>query len=105
VARHSDNSTTTGSESAPPLPFDELHWRAIVEALELSPRQAAVLKLMLRGLPDKQIAAEIQISESTLRTYQSRIAARTRTRGRMELAMRVLEVSRQVDRHERCRQK
>jgi DNA-binding CsgD family transcriptional regulator len=38
------------------------------------------------------------ISEPTIRTYLQRISARTQTRGRMELAMRVLAVSHQVAR-------
>ncbi len=40
----------------------------------------------------------MEISEPTIRTYLQRISARTRTHGRMELAMRVLAVSHQVDR-------
>lgn len=105
MARQPKKTAATHSHSAPALPIEESHWKAIVAVLELSSQQAKVVELMLRGLGDKQIAAEIGISEPTLRTYQSRIAARTRTRGRMELAMRVMETSRQVDRDGSCRRK
>ena len=83
-------------EAFPPLPLDDVHWRAIVAAMELSPQQAKIVELVLRGLCDKQIAVAMGISEPTIRTYLLRISAKTHTRGRMELAMRVLAVSHQV---------
>jgi DNA-binding NarL/FixJ family response regulator len=83
-------------ESFPPLPLNDSHWRAIVEAMELSPQQAKIVELALRGMCDKQIAAAMGISEPTIRTYLLRISAKTRTRGRMELAMHVMAVSHQV---------
>ena len=92
-------------DTFPPLPLDDDHWLAIVRAMRLSPQQAKIVELVLRGLCDKQIAAAMGISEPTIRTYLQRISARTHTRGRMELAMRVLAVSHEVDRGPRCRQK
>jgi DNA-binding CsgD family transcriptional regulator len=97
MCRQSKPPSANFDESVPPLPIGAQHWGAIIEALELSPQQARVLELTLRGMSDKQIAATLGISEPTLRTYLSRISARTRTRGRMELAMRVWAVSREVD--------
>jgi DNA-binding NarL/FixJ family response regulator len=79
-----------------PLPLDDAHWQAVVQAMRISPQQAKVVELVLRGLCDKQIATALSLSEPTVRTYMDRISARTRTRGRMELAMRVLQVSHQV---------
>jgi DNA-binding NarL/FixJ family response regulator len=83
-------------EAFPPLPLDDGHWRAIVQAMQLSPQQAKIVELVLRGLCDKQIAAAMGIGEPTIRTYLQRISARTCTHGRMGLAMRVLAVSHQV---------
>jgi DNA-binding CsgD family transcriptional regulator len=83
---------------APPLPLDAVHWQKIVRKLGLSNRQAGVVELMLRDLSDKQIALVQGISESTVTTHQERIRYRTGTRGRMQLAMHVLAVSREVDR-------
>ena len=85
-------------ETFPPLPLDDGHWRAIVHAMQLSPQQAKIVELVLRGLCDKQIAVAMGISEPTIRTYLQRISERTQTRGRMALAMRVLAVSHQVNR-------
>jgi DNA-binding NarL/FixJ family response regulator len=80
----------------PALPLHPSHWRAIHNALRLSAKQAQVVELALRGLCDKEIAATLGIGEPTVRTYFDRISARTRTHGRMELAMKVLAVSHQV---------
>jgi DNA-binding CsgD family transcriptional regulator len=84
------------ANTAPPLPLGSLHWKAVCTALRLSPKQAQVAELMLRGLCDKEIAAVMGIGEPTVRTYLDRISARTRSHGRMELAMRVLAVSHEV---------
>ena len=84
-------------EFFPPLPLDSAHWQAIVQAMQLSPQQAKIVELVLRGMCDKQIATAMGISEPTIRTYLQRISARTHTHGRMELALRVLAVSHQVD--------
>jgi len=89
----------------PPLPLDDGHWQAIVRAMQLSPQQARIVELVLRGLCDKQIAAVMGIGEPTIRTYLQRISERTQTRGRMELAMRVLAVSHQVNRETKRHQK
>ena len=92
-------------DTFPPLPLDDGHWQAIVQAMRLSPQQAKIVELVLRGICDKQIAIAMGISEPTIRTYLQRISARTQTRGRMELAMRVLAVSHQVDHEPECHQK
>jgi DNA-binding NarL/FixJ family response regulator len=80
----------------PDLPLSPSHWKAIVHAMRLSPKQAGIVELMLRGMGEKQIALALKIRPSTLRTYLERISARTKTHGRMELAMLVLATSHQV---------
>jgi DNA-binding CsgD family transcriptional regulator len=83
-------------EQFPPLPLEASHWEAVFNAMAFSPKQKQIVELVLRGMCDKQIAAMLNISAPTVRTYLNRIAARTRTRGRMELAMRVFCVSHQI---------
>lgn len=79
--------------SAPKLPLDDAHWEAVVSEMGLSDQQARVVELVLRDLCDKQIAAVMGISKSTLDTYMHRIRTRTGTRGRIQLAMHVMAVS------------
>jgi DNA-binding CsgD family transcriptional regulator len=88
--------TDSSLADVPALPLNPAHWRAIFVALRLSPKQSQVVELILRGLCDKQIAETMGIGEPTVRTYLDRISARTRTHGRMELAMKVLAVSHEV---------
>lgn len=80
----------------PPLPVNERLLQATLKALHLSPTQAKIVEWILRDASNRQIAAELGISESTLKTHQQRISARTGTRGRMQLAMRVMATSHQV---------
>jgi DNA-binding NarL/FixJ family response regulator len=96
MTRPSKPAPAIASQVVPALPLHPAHWQAVCEAMELSPRQATLVELLLCGLCDKQIAAQMGISEPTVRTYLDRIWARTRTHGRMELAMRVLVVSHEV---------
>jgi DNA-binding NarL/FixJ family response regulator len=93
------------ADEFPPFPLTVDHWQRIVDALEFSPQQARIVELVLRGLCDKQIAAVMGIGEPTIRTYLSRIFARTETHGRMQLALRVLDISHQVVEHDKRRQK
>jgi DNA-binding NarL/FixJ family response regulator len=44
--------------------------------MDLSKRQAEVVELVARGLPDKRIAAELQISIRTVRCHIQAAAAR-----------------------------
>jgi DNA-binding CsgD family transcriptional regulator len=83
---------------ARPLPFSDDHWQAIIQMIGFSQKQAAITELMLGDLSDSEIALALGISKSTVQTYQARIAHRTGTRGRMQLAMHILAVALQVAR-------
>jgi DNA-binding NarL/FixJ family response regulator len=94
-----------GSEipkSPPPLPLDADHWTAVAEAMELSSQQARIVELVLCDHSTKEIGRILQIGEATVKTYLDRIAARTGTRGRMQLAMHVLRVSHEVAADRNC---
>ena len=79
--------------SAPPLPLSSTQWQDVVKALGLSRRQARVAELALRDLCNKQIAVVMGISEKTVETHLERAGRRAGGSGRMQLAMRVLEVA------------
>ena len=98
AVRNSDLFSNHWLENRLPLEpeWTELRAEALAAIGTLSPKQAQVVELVLRGLCDKQIAQTMGIGEPTVRTYLDRISARTRTHGRMELAMKVLAVSHEV---------
>jgi DNA-binding CsgD family transcriptional regulator len=81
----------------PPLPLSADHWQAVVKAIGISGQQAKVAGLVLRDLGNKQIAQVLGLGEGTVKVYLKRIAQRTRTSGRMQLAAHVLAVSHQVN--------
>jgi DNA-binding CsgD family transcriptional regulator len=70
-----------------PLTCEE--WEAVALSLRLSPRQAAIVKLILEGKRDKQIAVSLAMSISTLRTHITRIFARLDVADRLELVLHV----------------
>jgi len=53
----------------------------------LSPRERQVLALVARGLPNKQIARELAVSEKTVKTHVSNILSKLAARSRTEAAM------------------
>jgi len=50
----------------------------------VTPRQAEILDLALRGLTDKEIAARLQIAVSTVRTYLERFYRENGLRNKTE---------------------
>jgi DNA-binding CsgD family transcriptional regulator len=90
------NAAKSVLDSLIPLPLDDAHWNAVVKAMHLSPRQAEIVKLVLRDATTKQIEVVLGIKAPTIKEQRERIAVRTGTRGRMRLAMHVLAISHQV---------
>jgi len=74
-----DAAAGTGS-AAVPLGDD-----AVREAIAaLTPRQAQVLRLLLRGLPNKAICRELGLSENTIKVHISQVLRALRVRNRTE---------------------
>lgn len=84
------------TDDLPPLPIEPALWQAVAAALKLSPQLARVTECVVRGMCDKQIAAALGISESTLRSHFDRVFMRTGARGRMAIMRKVLAVSHEV---------
>lgn len=64
-------------------------WRMLSRALELSPRQSAIIELILHGKRDKQIARSLRLSHSTVRTHLRLIFVRFNVADRVELVLRI----------------
>jgi len=56
--------------------MDDATWQSIAKQLALSPQQTRVVELLLHGLQDKEITAELTIIFSTLRSHLERIYRR-----------------------------
>ena len=81
--------------SRPPL-FTPEEWRAIADAMSLSPKQAAIVGYVVQGMGDKEIARQLKIRHSTVRSHLDDIRTRTKTTNRIVIAYRVFETFRRV---------
>ena len=98
--------STTGRDDAtrPPL-FTAEEWRTIVASLMLSPRQAAVVGLVMQSRKDKEIARLLGIQETTVYTHINKAKERIGASDRVGLAYRVFETFRHVTERSRTPRK
>jgi NarL family two-component system response regulator LiaR len=76
-----------------PPQFAPARWRRMIKTLRLSPQQANVVALVMKGRRDKQIAADLALSPSTVRTHLRGIFTRMDVQDRVELVLRVFAAS------------
>ena len=69
--------------------FSDAEWTELAAGLAFSPRQAQVVRCILRALGDKQIARELGISIPTVRFHLSAVFARIGVQDRYELLVHV----------------
>jgi len=105
MVSHKTRPARETSTASPQLPLAADHWAAIVLEMKLSSQQVRIVELVLRDLSTREIAVTLRIGVPTIKTQLERIAARTRTRGRMQLAMHILALSHQVLGNGRCQPK
>lgn len=65
--------------------FSEKEWTRVKERLGLPPRQAEILKCVLGGMSDKQVAVATGISVNTVRTHMTRLFRKFGSNDRVEL--------------------
>ncbi len=67
--------------------LSEQEWTRLKEELGLPPRQAEVVRCLLGGMSDKQIAGATGISVNTVRTHLTRLFGKLSTNDRVELIL------------------
>ena len=75
----------------------EQDWARLKEELALPPRQADVLRCILRGMADKQVARATGISVNSVRSHMSRLFAKFGAQDRVELILHMFGYLRQYD--------
>ena len=73
----------------------EQEWLSIRDNLGLSPRQAEIIRHILRGASDREIAEGMEISVSTVRTYLNRLFHKFHLNDRLKLALHVVACARE----------
>lgn len=69
--------------------ISEQEWVQLKEYLGLSPRQARIVRSLMDGKADKQIAYELDIALSTVRTHMGRLFRRFDLNDRVKLILHV----------------
>ena len=70
------------------MPAPKLHYRRPHGSfLTVSPTASRVLALIAQGRTNTEIAAELYVAETTVKTHVNRIFAKTRSRDRMQAAV------------------
>jgi DNA-binding NarL/FixJ family response regulator len=82
----------SGGVYVPPLLLGALERAPRAQAAELSPRQVEVLRLLARGLTNKEIARVLGIAAGTVKTHVVRIYEILEVSNRTEAAMRLREL-------------
>jgi DNA-binding NarL/FixJ family response regulator len=72
----------------------EQEWLALRENLSLSRQQAEIIRHILCGASDKEIAESMEISVSTVRTYLHRLFRKFQLNDRLKLALHVVACAR-----------
>jgi DNA-binding CsgD family transcriptional regulator len=75
--------------TAPPF-LRDAQWGRAIRVLHLSPQCARIVARVALAQPYKQIAAELGIRPTTLRSYAERLYRRLGVRSRGELMLRVI---------------
>jgi len=88
--------TQNFSGSVMPFPLDAETWARVVEEFGLPRQQARIVKGILCGMGDKQIARELGLRVPTVRTYLGRIFDRLGVGDRVQVILRVLAQARSI---------
>jgi DNA-binding CsgD family transcriptional regulator len=69
--------------------FCDQAWAGIADKLELSARQAEILRCTLADQTDEEIASTVGVARSTVHTHMERLRERLQAHGRLQLATNV----------------
>lgn len=76
--------------------FDNREWNQIVRALNLSPRKAEIVALLLEDCKDEAIAAALEVSKPTVRSHIGQMLRQCNASSRVGLVVEVFATFRRV---------
>jgi len=77
-----------------PIPISQFEWAQVVAKLRLTPQQARIVELILRGGRDKQIAQILGLAVPTVRTHLREIFRNHDLSDRVELVIHCFSAAR-----------
>lgn len=77
--------------------FTSNEWAKLVSRLDIPPQQAAVLKGLIDGLGDKQIAERLALRVPTVRAYLTRLYARAGVQDRTSMVVHAFRAFREIN--------
>ena len=80
--------------------FNDREWETIYQRLDLSPKQREVVRHLLDGAADKQIAERMGVSVPAVRAHISRVFRKCQVDDRVDLILYVFRVFRESDSYE-----
>ncbi len=80
-----------------PFPLTEAEWRRVCDRLRLTPKQAEVVALVLRGAADKKMAYELGVELCTVRTHLRRLYRKMGVQDRTDFIVRLINVGREFE--------
>jgi len=83
-----------------PDPLTPAEWETVIRALRLAPRQSRIVKAMLRGMGDKEIATAMKLSAATVRTHLRHLFRRLKINSRVELVLLAFSTARRGGVHQ-----
>lgn len=97
-------SSGSRKEFPAPFPMSSSTWQAIDKQLALSPQQTRIVELILHGLQDKEIAARLSITFSTLRSHLERIYRRLQVSSSKEVILLIFKMAQGLKTCSKCGQ-
>ena len=65
----------------------------VAEAINLSQREGQIVRLLLRGMTNKEIAATLRITEKTVKHYMTELMQKMQARNRVEVIIAAQKMS------------
>jgi DNA-binding NarL/FixJ family response regulator len=96
MARGTPKAVRVGAAVTRQLPMEAAVWDEIAASLKFSPQEKRIVAGILRGLRDKEIAAELGVGMPTIRTYLTRVFLKTGESDRMAIVLRLFAAAQQL---------
>lgn len=101
MAGHRTNAVPDSLRDVAPPQLTAEEWRRAVRVLALCPRHVAVVRRLFEDMPERSIAAELDIKLSTVKQYMLRLRHGLDAGSRLGIVLRTIVAGRWGERHAR----